>query len=315
MMSQVILAAVLAALLHQHVEGQECPCMYREADPVFPGATGNRWDCEYVSHGLPAVPSTCWTQHPDVTQVFLDYNEIEHLAAEDFAGLTNLQTLSLKKNSIATIEDRVFAGLTSLQFLDLSSNQIVVPPSDIWHLSNLTHLYLADNKLLEVQTYNISHLTNLEVLDLHLNQLRQIPYHSLEPLTKLRKLHLYWNIFVVLPILTENLQLEEVLVHGNALLDFPKYMFGNLSKPLTYHFVDNPAYDVWAPMLLPLPDRSHIVMGNDVSVWAEDEQQAKQLLQKDWLVQNGLSQTIDLSALVRICGTSKASIQGRLPPC
>lgn len=78
---------------------------------------------------------------------------------------------------------------------------------------------------------------NLEVLDLHLNHLRQIPYHSLEPLSKLRKLHLYWNQFVVLPIIHENLELEEVLVNGNAVLDFPKDMFGTLTKPLTYHFV------------------------------------------------------------------------------
>lgn len=78
---------------------------------------------------------------------------------------------------------------------------------------------------------------------------------------------------------------------------------------------DNPAYDVWATMLLPLPDRSHIVMGFDVSVWAEDEQQAQELLRKDWLVQDGLSQTIDLATLVRICGSSSEQQRARLPPC
>lgn len=78
---------------------------------------------------------------------------------------------------------------------------------------------------------------NLQVLDLHLNHLSDMPLNSLEPLTKLRKLHLYWNMFVSLPVMTENHMLEEVLVNGNALLDFPKYMFGNLTSPLTYHFV------------------------------------------------------------------------------
>ena len=75
------------------------------------------------------------------------------------------------------------------------------------------------------------------MLDLHLNHLSEIPHDTLEALTKLRKIHLHWNMFVNLPNLTGNLLLEEVLVNGNALLEFPKYMFGNLTLPLTYHFV------------------------------------------------------------------------------
>lgn len=47
----------------------ECPCIYREADPLFPGAGGYRWDCEYVSHGLVEVPTACWAENSNVTQV------------------------------------------------------------------------------------------------------------------------------------------------------------------------------------------------------------------------------------------------------
>lgn len=85
--------------------------------------------------------------------------------------------------------------------------------------------------------------------------------------------------------------------------------------PLSINLQDNPAYDVWATMLLPLPNRSHIVMGFDVSIWAEDQQQAEELLQKDLLVQDGLSQIIDLANLVRICGSRNEQKQERLPPC
>ncbi|KAK8383440.1 hypothetical protein O3P69_019080 [Scylla paramamosain] len=293
----------------------ECPCSYREADPLFPGATGYRWDCEYVSHGLADVPSSCWAEHPHVSQIFLDYNDIVAVALDSFTELTDLCTLSLSHNKIAMIHETALEGLDSLVYLDLSGNRLKSLPSQVWQLTRLTHLYLGDNSFTDAETFNISNLVNLEVLDLHLNHLSKIDYNSLEPLTRLRSVHLYWNMLVDLPRMTENVLLEEVLVNGNALLEFPKYMFGNLTSPLTYHFVDNPAYDVWATMLLPLPDRSHIVMGFDVSVWAEDEQQAEELLQKDWLVQDGLSQAIDLASLVRICGSRNEQKQERLPPC
>lgn len=297
------------------VSGQEeCPCVFREADPLFPGADGTRWDCEYVEHGLTSVPKVCWSLHNDVTQVFLDYNEIEQLEHDSFSELTNLQVLSLRENKISNIDLGILSGLKELKYLDLANNKLPELPTDLWDLVELIHLDLSNNQLADAQYYNISNLVNLEVLDLHLNHLTQIPYHCLEPLSKLQKLHIYWNMFVELPVLSENLLLKEVLVHGNAIMDFPKYVFGTLSKPLTYHFVDNPTYDIWGTMLLALPDRSHIKMGNDLSVWVEDEAQAQEILAKDWLVQDGLSGTIDLSTLIRIC-PQKKDFNGRNPPC
>ncbi|XP_050716181.1 leucine-rich repeat-containing protein 15-like [Eriocheir sinensis] len=293
----------------------ECPCIHREADPLFPGAGGYRWDCEYVSHGLTEVPTACWAEDSNVTQVFLDYNEIETVPSDSFVSLTNVRTLSLRHNEIGIVEEGALSGLSSLEFLDLASNRLGFLPSEVWNLRELSQLYLGDNNFYVASTFNIKNLVNLQVLDLHLNHLSDMPLNSLEPLTKLRKLHLYWNMFVSLPVMTENHLLEEVLVNGNALLDFPKYMFGNLTSPLTYHFVDNPAYDVWATMLLPLPDKSHIVMGSDVTVWAEDEQQAEEVLLKDWLVQDGLSNTIDLSNLLMICGDKRKQPSPRQPLC
>lgn len=317
-MLRLVVAIVLFATTHQRVCGEECPCQYLAADPVYPGAGGYRWDCEYVTHGLTTVPTSCWTLHPDVTQIFLDYNDISEVTSESLVGLTNLRTLSLKHNTITAIVPGTLTNLASLELLDASSNKLAELPTDLWSLTNLTHLYLGDNKLSDTHTFNISNLNNLEVLDLHLNQLSQLPPLSVEPLRALQILHLHWNTLVELPVLTNNLHLHELLVNGNALLEFPKYMFGNLTQPLTYHFVDNPAYDVWATMLLALPERSHIMMGNDVWVWAEDDQVARQLLQQaqTWVLQDGLSQPIDLPSLVRICGSTHiAHTGGSLPPC
>nr|WES10349.1 LRR2 protein [Portunus trituberculatus] len=315
MMFSIFLFTLVLTGTWEDVATEECPCLYREADPLFPGAAGHRWDCEYVSHGLAKVPSVCWTEHSSVSQVFLDYNDIVEVALDSFTGLTDLLTLSLRHNEITIIHEAALAELDMLLYLDLSGNKLKSLPAQVWHLTRLTHLYLGDNSFTDAKPFIISNLVDLEILDLHLNHLTKINYNSLEPLTRLRSIHLYWNMLVELPKMIQNVLLEEVLVNGNALLEFPKYTFGNLTSPLTYHFVDNPAYDVWATMLLPLPDRSHIVMGFDVSIWAEDQQQAEEILQKDWLVQDGLSQTIDLANLLRICGSRNEEKQERLPPC
>ncbi|KAK8736212.1 hypothetical protein OTU49_004870 [Cherax quadricarinatus] len=313
----LVLLAVITALTHERVWGEECPCQYLEADPLFPGSDGFRWDCEYVAHGLTSIPTACWLLHPDVTQIFLGYNEISEVTSQSLAGVTNLQTLSFKKNKITVIPPATLNSLSSLEFLDLSSNYLSELPTDLWTLTTLTHLYLGDNQLNDALNYNISNLVNVEVLDLHLNQLSELPSESVSTLSNLHTLHLYWNSLVNLPLLTHNLHLQELLVNGNALLEFPKYMFGNLTQPLTYHFVDNPAYDVWATMLLPLPERSHIMMGNDVWVWAEDDQQALQLLYQaqSWVILDGLSEPIDLTSLLRICGVTYTRHRGNLPPC
>lgn len=312
------LLLILLISISQHVNGQgeECPCTFREADKLFPGGDGSRWDCEYVEHGLTSVPKACWALHPDVTQIFLDYNEIDQLEPDSFAGLTNLQVLSLRENKIQILDNGILSGLKQLKFLDLANNKLTELPNDLWDLVELIHLDVSNNQLADAQHYEIPKLVNLEVLDFHLNHFPAFPYSSLETLPNLRKLHLYWNMITDLPNLSENLLLEEVLVQGNAILEFPKYVFGTLTKPLTYHIVDNPAYDIWGPMLLPLPDRSHIKMGFDVTVWAEDEAQAQEILAKDWLVQDGLSQTIDLSSLIKICGQgTPATLNVRVPPC
>lgn len=47
---------------------------------------------------------------PQCFQIFLDYNEIDSVAADSFEGLTNLRTLSLRENTITDIDSGVFAG-------------------------------------------------------------------------------------------------------------------------------------------------------------------------------------------------------------
>lgn len=82
---------------------------------------------------------------------------------------------------------------------------------------------------------------------------------------------------------------------------------------LTFFNQDNPAFDVHGAMLLPLPNHSHIVMGNDVSIWVDDEAQATEILSKIWVVKDGLSQNSDISTLIRICGLDRQ--EGLMPPC
>ena len=53
-------------------------------------------------------------------------------------------------------------------------------------------------------------------------------------------------------------------------------------------------------MLLPLPDKSHIMMGNDVSIWVQNESEIEEILKKKWIVQDGLQNSINIKDHIQI---------------
>ncbi|CAL4063182.1 unnamed protein product [Meganyctiphanes norvegica] len=302
----------ILSVLHVCLIGA-CPCEHLVADPLFPGGHngGMRIDCEFHEHGLTEIPTDCFALYPDVSQVFLDFNEITTVNVDSFNGLNNLKTLVLKKNKISSCHDDAFAELHQLEFLDLTSNKLGNAPASVWNLSNLTKLSLADNNIKDSSSFNIPNLFNLKWLDLHLNHLEHIPTGSFDLLSHLQILIIKWNILQEMPDLTKNLALTEVIANGNAITKFPKHVFSsNLTSPITYHIVDNPAWDLPASMLLDLPWHSHIVTDNDEEIWCLDESEKEDLLSRSWTIQDGMGRYLYLEQLVRVCG-----LDGMPDPC
>ena len=72
---------------------------------------------------------------------------LTELKAGDFSDLTCLTKLNLRDNQISSLPDGFFDDLTTLSLLDLEDNQLASIPSELFTLSNLTHLYLSSNQL------------------------------------------------------------------------------------------------------------------------------------------------------------------------
>ncbi|XP_076031534.1 uncharacterized protein LOC143019618 [Oratosquilla oratoria] len=317
-MKELFVLVFVQVLIARGASG-ECPCTHREdTDPFFPGhGEGSMVDCEFVNDGkLDVVPTQCWSLLDDVTQIFLDFNGISHIDANAFAGLPNLRSLVLSHNKISTISEGAFHGLESLEHLDLSYNKLIQPPSELWNLTSLRFLSLGKNEIIKLQDATISNLINLNTLDIHWNHLTGVPKAMLQPLSHLNKVYLHWNMLTSLPDMRANVHLTEVYVKGNALLMFPKHLFGNLTKPMTYHFSDNPAFDISASMLTPLPDFSHIKMEDDVLVWANDVEEMELILSKHWNIIDGLGNILNLKDRLMLCTRKETKdSRNRVIPC
>ena len=72
--------------------------------------------------------STCGAVTADhlsaITRLPLIFKNISTLKADDFSGLTNLETLHLNDNSLSSLPDGIFSGLTALKTLKLEGNTV-----------------------------------------------------------------------------------------------------------------------------------------------------------------------------------------------
>ncbi|KAG5883179.1 hypothetical protein JTB14_018196 [Gonioctena quinquepunctata] len=123
------------------------------------------------------------------------YNPLlEKFHIEDLK-IFELEQVILGKNSFGEtlpISKDYFRGLQSLETLTLNklSNPFKIDAFE--ELSNLTHLYLEDNKIQEIGCM-FDNLGNLKVLHLSRNALTHIPDGLFQNLTKLQQLHLWKN--------------------------------------------------------------------------------------------------------------------------
>lgn len=92
---------------------------------------------------------------------------------EDIQHLTNLQSLILCRNKLASIPD-VVANLKSLKVLDLSVNNMKVLPEGITQLKELNTLNVSCNSL-EVLPEGLSQCTKLSTINISKNNITGFP--------------------------------------------------------------------------------------------------------------------------------------------
>ncbi|KAJ8047391.1 Leucine-rich repeat-containing protein 4 [Holothuria leucospilota] len=119
-------------------------------------------DCS--SRQLRSVPTQL---NKDFIFINLNENVIEIIQQSDFAGLTQLLTLSLSSNRISKIEEGSFSDLLQLRDLSLDNNRLTLLTTEHFvGLSNLQVLQLHGNVKLTIDPCFLSQMSSLTALSL-----------------------------------------------------------------------------------------------------------------------------------------------------
>ena len=139
------------------------------------------------------------TQLAGITSLNIGGHSNVSFVSGDFAGLTNLNQLSLSDNSLMTLEADLFDGLTNLTSLNLGRNNLMTLEADLFDgLTNMTFLYLADNNLTTLPEDLFDGLTSLNRLGLAKNNLMTLDEDLFDGLTNLNNLSLAENSLTTL---------------------------------------------------------------------------------------------------------------------
>ena len=113
---------------------------------------------------LSSLPSSFFSETPNLVHLDLSYNSIESLPVDLFRPLASLNSLRLRANSISSIDPDLLSPLVNLTHLDLSENMITdLLPRLLEHntrlfkdSSNVAFIDFSNNKLTRLPTEILS---------------------------------------------------------------------------------------------------------------------------------------------------------------
>ncbi|NWI13004.1 ISLR2 protein, partial [Crypturellus soui] len=143
-------------------------------------------DLQVVPTGLPS----------NVTTLSLSANKIASLQRRSFVEVTQVTSLWLAHNDIRAIEPGTFAILMQLKNLDISHNQIVdFPWQDLYNLSALQLLKMNNNHMAHVPQDAFHTLKDLRSLRINNNKFTGLAEGIFDSLSSLSHLQIYNNPF------------------------------------------------------------------------------------------------------------------------
>lgn len=133
----------------------------------------------------------------DVTDLYLDGNDMSHISSHSLIGRKNLRVLHLNNSNIHVIRNRTFNGLQHLLVLHLENNHItVIEGHEFSNLTKLQELYLSHNRLKSINKDTFRPLSFLQVLYLDHNHIVEFNVWNLRynrDLLKVKLGHNKWN--------------------------------------------------------------------------------------------------------------------------
>ena len=130
----------------------------------------------------------------DVTELYLDNNDIQSLSSHTFIGRKNLKVLHLNNSGIHVINNRTFNGLKNLQVLNLDHNHLSqLYGFEFEKLFDLKELYLSYNKITHIANNTFTAMRSLKVLYLDHNLIMEFSIWSLSINSRLSEVTLSHN--------------------------------------------------------------------------------------------------------------------------
>ncbi|KAK7081317.1 hypothetical protein SK128_019035, partial [Halocaridina rubra] len=158
-------------------------------------------------------------------------NSIESLEEGVFRHLKQLKDLDLSENRLERIDDKSLSGLSNLRVLHLHDNRLAsVPSENLALVPDLAYLSLGGNEFLEIKAGDLQSLRTLKDLDLTSAHLGNgLTAESFKGLHGLRKLMLEDCSLEAVPTgaLSSLTKLEELHIGRNLFTTLPPNAFAN----------------------------------------------------------------------------------------
>ncbi|KAK0080463.1 hypothetical protein PV325_013913 [Microctonus aethiopoides] len=136
---------------------------------------------------LTTLPKNFFGNLTELTTVTMRRNGLIHLPEDLFWGAINLNYLNIERNYLITLPLQFFRDCTNLTTLDLSFNDIQYLPDGIFSsLRKLTSLDLSKNHLTSITTNLLSGMSSLTTLNMEHNDIKFIDPHAMRTLQNLR---------------------------------------------------------------------------------------------------------------------------------
>ncbi|XP_033640458.1 leucine-rich repeat-containing protein 15-like [Asterias rubens] len=205
-------------------------------------------DCRRLS--LTAVPRECCM----CQTVDLRHNQIAALNDGDFAGYSDITYLDIEMNSMTNISRFAFNSNSRLDTLYAQFNLLtIIYTNNFAGAPNLRQLFLNNNSISEVERGAFDGNPNLEVLFLSSNHISKLYSDSFQELTKLVYLFIENNSLSFIPDDTFKglTKLKHLSLGQNKLTNINSQMFEDLKNLRTLKLFSNRIISISLPDELP----------------------------------------------------------------
>ena len=240
-------------------------------------------ECSDVLFFQSSLRNNSFIQLTALRRLTIEYCKIGEVPRDAFAGLSNLQNLTLKTYNTdwsamtLSVAKNAFMYLHKLEYLNLGDNNIwTLPPRLFCDLDRLTYLNLSRNKLQNINDLSFSRvigrcsprlgkldlslnhfscippsafaaLKNLTFLNISLNGIQKIEDQAFFGMYSLKVLDISGNLLSTLPpeLFKENKRLTELYARNNSIAVLAPGLFTGLNMLMKLNLADNELTNTW----------------------------------------------------------------------